>query len=373
VSEVLVIGGGLAGSAAAISLARAGRDVTLIERESAPSHKVCGEFLSVEAIGSLTALGIAPETLGAVSLSRVRLAGAGAVPLPFAAMSLTRRRLDEELLRLAQNAGVQLIRGCRVRTLDRVGDSWSATLETGSTIQATTAFLATGKHDMLARARPRGKQSNLVAFKMYWELSPQQSAALAGSVELMLYRGGYAGLQPVEDGAANLCCLIERAALQRLGGRWDNLLSAMQADSPLLRQRLQAAQPLLAKPLALSHIPYGYVRPSTGGLWILGDQAAVIPSFTGDGMSIALHSGRLASSMFLRGETAQHYQHRLHQELTPQVRLATAISRALLWQPSRAAMVAAVKIWPSLLRTVAQRTRIGSPATKALAQSQSIL
>ena len=69
----LIIGGGPAGSILALRLAAAGRQVTLIEREHEPHHKVCGEFLSREAIDYLTQVGVSPRDLGAVELGTVRL------------------------------------------------------------------------------------------------------------------------------------------------------------------------------------------------------------------------------------------------------------------------------------------------------------
>lgn len=360
-AEVLIVGGGLAGSAAAIGLARAGRDVVLMERDAQAQHKVCGEFLSREALKYLELLGVGVEGMGAVAIRSVRLAhqaGVSEAELPFRAMSVTRRRLDEKLLQLAEVAGVQVMRGCYVQAIEPHGNGWCAVVDGVESVLADAAFLATGKHDVRGRARTKGKQSDLVAFKMYWRLAPEQAAALEGHVELMLYRGGYAGLQPVEDSAANLCCLVERAELQRLGGRWENLLVAMQRDCGLLRERLQGAEALLEKPLAVSAIPYGYVREASDGVWSLGDQAVVIPSFTGDGMSIALHSGYLAAAMYLRGETAERFQEQLRSEFSRQVALATMVSRGLVWRPSRAVFTAAVGLWPSVLGVVARRTRI---------------
>lgn len=364
-AEIAIVGGGLAGAAAAILLAREGRDVLLLEREAQPRHKVCGEFLSREALAYLEQLGIDVAAMGAVPIRSVRIAGRGRrseARLPFAAMSLTRLRLDAELLRLAGAAGARVRRGCRVQGLSPEGDGWSASVDGGHTISAKTLFLATGKHDLRGRARPEGKQSDLVALKMYWRLAPEQAAALEGHVELMLYGGGYAGLQPVEDGAANLCCLIQRSELQRLEGRWENLLAAMQRDCGMLRERLEGATALLEKPLAISSIPYGYVRSACDGVWALGDQAAVIPSFTGDGMSIALHSGCLAAEMYLRGVSAESFQRRLAGELSEQVGLATMVSRGLVWRPSRQVFTAAVAAWPGALEVVARRTRIAEAA-----------
>lgn len=367
-AEVLIIGGGLAGSAAAIRLARAGRDVVVIERAPHAEHKVCGEFLSREALNYLESLGLRAASFGAVPIGAVRLAcnaGLSEAKLPFQAMSLTRRRLDEELLRLAVEAGARVVRGRRVDGLEREGAGWRALVEGAEPMFADAAFLATGKHDVRGRARPKGKQSDLVAFKMYWRLAPAQAAALEGHVELMLYRGGYAGLQPVEDGAANLCCLVQREELQRLGGRWEHLLAAMQQECGLLRERLQGARALLERPLAVSAIPYGYVRSASDGVWALGDQAAVIPSFTGDGMSIAFHSGCLAAAMYLRGESAEGFQKRLHGELSGQVALATLVSRGLVWRPSRSMFTAAVGLWPGVLGEVGRKTRITEAALLA--------
>jgi len=366
---VLIIGGGLAGAAAAIWLARAGRAVVVIEREAQAHHKVCGEFLSREALNYLKLLGLDVARFGAVPIRSVRLAGRDGFSeanLPFPAQSLTRRRLDEELLQMAVEAGARVLRGCRVSGLEREGAVWRASIEGASPVCARTAFLATGKHDLGGRPRPKGKQSDLVAFKMYWRLAPAQAAALAGHVELMLYRGGYAGLQAVEDGAANLSCLVQRKELQRLGGRWENLLAAMHDQCGLLRERLQSAEALLERPLAVSAIPYGYVRAASDGVWALGDQAAVIPSFTGDGMSIALHSGCLAAAMYLRGETADQFQHKLRGELTSQVALATVVSRGLVWGPSRSVFTAAVGLWPEVLGVVARGTRIPEGAMLTL-------
>ena len=91
----------MAGCAASIALARNGRRVTLIEREPTPRHKICGEFLSGEALEDLDALGVDVASLGAVPIDSVRLAAArraAEAPLPFSAASLTRKALDRALI-----------------------------------------------------------------------------------------------------------------------------------------------------------------------------------------------------------------------------------------------------------------------------------
>ena len=121
-SEVLVVGGGPAGAAVAIQLARAGREVVLVEREAFSSDKVCGEFLSREAAEYLLALGLDPVTKGAVMIDKLRLCIGDDVislTLPFAALSLSRRVLDEAMLVLAAEANVDVRRGLKVQELTR--------------------------------------------------------------------------------------------------------------------------------------------------------------------------------------------------------------------------------------------------------------
>jgi flavin-dependent dehydrogenase len=367
--EVLVLGGGVAGCAASIALARKGRCVTLIERESTPRHKVCGEFLSGEALEDLHALGIDVASLGAVPIDYVRLAAArraAEAPLPFAAASLTRKALDTALIAEAIAAGVRVELGRSVQTLARTrGNLWQATLDDGTTRDAPMVFLATGKHDLRGHARPKDPQ-RWVAFKMYFRLAPGQAAELARASELMLYPGGYGGIQPVQGGVANLCCVVQQRYLAGAGNRWENFLAKMQQDCPHLAMRLAGAEPLLAKPITITHIPYGYIRrTSEDGLYCIGDQAAVIPSFTGDGISVALHTARCAVAAYLAGEPAQHFQAKLRSSLLTQMRLAEFAADGMNNSIARAILPFCLRVWPGVMRVTARLTRVAHHAAEA--------
>jgi flavin-dependent dehydrogenase len=368
-NEVLILGGGVAGCAASIALARKGQAVTLIEREPAPRHKVCGEFLSGEALEDLDALGIDVGSLGAVPITYVRLAAArraAQAPLPFPAASLTRRALDTALIAEAIAAGVRVEQGRSVQGLARTApDVWQATLDDGTTREAATVFLATGKHDLRGHARPEDPQ-RWIAFKMYFRLGPAQAAELAHASELMLYPGGYGGIQPVEGGIANLCCVVQQRYLARTGNRWENFLAKMQQDCPHLATRLAGAEPLLAKPIAITHIPYGYVRrTSEDGLYCIGDQAAVIPSFTGDGISIALHTARCAVAAYLAAEPAPIFQAKLRSALLTQMRLAEFAADGLNNSFARAVLPFCLRVWPGVMRVTAKLTRVAQPTALA--------
>jgi menaquinone-9 beta-reductase len=362
-AEALVIGGGVAGAAVATRLARAGRAVVLVERKAGAHDKVCGEFVSSEAAVYLHDLNIDLERLGAVQISMVRLyAGNKAVvaQLPFPALSLSRRVLDEALVRAASTSGAAVLRGRAVRSLQSIDGQWVARLEDGHTLSGANAFLATGKHDLKGWKRPQGVQGDLVAFKMHYRLRPAQVAALRSNVELYLYPGGYAGLELVEDGIANLCLVIRMRHLAMLNHSWESLISALRSDFLPLQQRLAGSDPCWNRPIAISSIPYGYVKRLAHGPWHLGDQAAVIPSFSGDGISIALHSARLAAEYYLAGKSTSQFHGRLARDIAEQVRRATLISRVLVHPSGQAIAIALARIFPDLLRVVARQTRIPS-------------
>jgi flavin-dependent dehydrogenase len=363
--EAVIVGGGPAGAATATRLARAGREVVLLEREAGPVDKVCGEFLSREAGLYLTSLGLDLGALGAVPIEAVRLAtsrATAAVKLPFSAWSLSRRVLDEALLARAAAVGATLRRGQKVAELARSGEIWRVRLEGGATIEAQTAFLATGKHDLRGWKRPPGLQDDLLAFKIYYRLAEGQAKELDRHVDLVLFEGGYAGLQPVEEGRANLCLLVRRRRFAALGQRWDHLLAAIRAESTHLDARLRGAEACWARPLSLSVIPYGHVRRRADGLFRLGDQAAVIPSFSGDGMSIALHSAELAVQTYLAGLGADAFQRRLSRDVAGQVLLATGLSYGLVWGPTQAVLSATARLFPGMMAAVASHTRVSDAA-----------
>jgi len=360
----VIVGGGPAGSMLALRLAAAGREVILLEKQRGPHHKVCGEFLSAEALCYLKRIGIDAQALGAKPIQYIRLhTGRKSVhaALPFPALSLSRRVLDEALLERAQSVGCDVRRGVFVEKLLPGSGGFSIRLRDNQVIRTNNVFLATGKHDLTDTPRNRGAQPDLVGFKMHWKLSPQSTENIRQAMELFLFRGGYGGLALIENDIANLCFAVHQRRMRELGG-WPELLSAIRKESPAINQILSDATPCWPKPLAISPIPYGYIARSSNGIWRIGDQAAVIPSFTGDGMSIALHSAELASEMFLCGETPDEYLARLRTHLNSGIRFATTLSRVMITSTGRILTPIALSLVPEGIRWIAERTRIPARA-----------
>jgi flavin-dependent dehydrogenase len=357
-AAALIAGGGPAGAAAAIRLARGGIVPRLIERSGGPHDKVCGGFLGWDSLKSLRALGLDPERLGARPIVRLRLvsaAGEAEADLPHAAAGLSRRLLDEALLGAASDAGAQVERGVAIRSADVANRTLR--LETGEEATADALLLATGKHELRGAARPRDISQDPIGLRTALRPGPALDRALDGVIELHLFDGGYAGLLLQEDGAANLCLSAARRRLKQAGGI-PQLVAQLRGELPRLDERLRAGD--AAEWSAIAGVPYGWRTARTEpGLFRLGDQAAVIASLAGDGIAIALASGREAAAALLAGETSAVYQARLSRRAARPLRVAEALRWAAERRVPRSALMGVVRALPGAPRLAARLTRIG--------------
>jgi flavin-dependent dehydrogenase len=351
-TAALIVGGGPAGSAAAITLARAGVMPVLIERAPGERDLVCGGFLGWDALAALGRLGLDAAALGAKPIHRLRLVAGGRTvetDLPKAAAGLSRRRLDAALLHLAEGAGAAVLRGRSARSLD----GRRVRLDDGEEMEADALFLATGKHELRGIARALGDWPVSVGLRAALPATRALSEALAGTIELHLYDGGYAGLLLQEDGAANLCLTVAR---ERMTGGAEALIAALMAESPRLAERIGPAP---ARWDAVAGVPYGWrARATEPGCYRIGDQAAVIASLAGDGIAVALASGAAAAHACLAGESAQAYQRAFARHAARPLRIAEGL-RNLAAHPLRRRLMMGLARVPGLAKAAARLTRIG--------------
>jgi flavin-dependent dehydrogenase len=353
-AATIVIGGGLAGSALGIELAGRGGHVIILERTAAAHHKVCGEFLSAEAQGLLARLGLDVWRLGASPVTHLSLEFDGhlaRMPLPFRGAGLSRYRLDQALLEAAARAGAEIRRGISVTHLDFNRRIMVHT--PNEHLAAAQVALATGKHNL--RGLPRPKTMN-IAFKMQLRLRGDAIETLDQLVHLSMFRGGYAGVCLVEDGIATICWVVERVALDgEMPSFWKAHADFLCRRSVFFSKLLNGATALWEKPVAVAAIPYGFLRQETvsDAIYPIGDQLVVIPSYTGDGTSIALHSGITAAEAILDRRPATDFQAAAIAKLKPQIAWAKLANIAFVNTTAQRMTAAIARLAPWALTQVA--------------------
>jgi len=291
--DLVIAGGGLAGCSAAITAARAGARVLLLERGSYPRHKVCGEFVSAEALSLLRSLlrdlpeaGEALHSAPAIGRARLFLDDRvleAAVDPP--AASLPRWRLDALLWQAAAAAGAH----CRDRT-NVVQISRDAT----AGFQAQTsagAFRAAAV--IQAGGRPPGSNSaeKWIGLKGHFNSVRRGgqfgNSATPASVDLYFFDGGYCGVLPVDANRVNVCAMVQSRAARALDEVFVLHPQLWRRSRPW-----QAASP----PVATAPLLFSSPTPDRDGILLAGDAAAFIDPFVGDGISLALHSGSMAAA-----------------------------------------------------------------------------
>jgi flavin-dependent dehydrogenase len=376
-APIVVVGGGPAGAAASCLLAQAGREVLVLERERQATPKVCGEFLSCEAVAYLGRLEVDVAALGAEPIGRLRLVNRTAIveaALPFRGAGLSRATLDAALLRRAAECGAEVRRGATVVGVGP-GSPLVVYLGGGGELSASGVLLATGKHDLRGLRRPPGQEpGDLVGFKLHFRLAAAQHCALLGHVEIVMFPDGYAGLQPVEGGAANLCLLVDRTRLRDAGGTWDGLIADLRRREPHLALRLAGAVAMTERPVSIYRVPFGFVhQPGSehpSPVFRLGDQMGVIASFTGDGLSIALHSAVVAAASMLDGRPAGAYHDQMRRDVSGQIRKASALYRLGRRAGGQRLLMRLGNVWPrGLVGVGAMLTRV-PPRSVSRAWSQ---
>jgi flavin-dependent dehydrogenase len=304
--DALVIGGGPAGSAAAVTLARAGARVRLIDRAVFPRHKLCGDTLNPGALSILDRLGVGDDVRAcALPITGMTVTGPGAevsadYPDGLRGMSVTRRCLDQLLLNAAADAGACVETGVGVsepvldndrvvgvRLAGRGADVWRAPIVIAA--DGRGSRLAAGLNLSSYASTPRRW-----AFGAYFSNVTRMSAR----GEMHIRRGAYIGVAPLPGGLTNVSVVLDGLGPPKAGHycRADQQMivrRALNADA-VLRDRFAVATQVspvtVLGPLAVNARAAG-----CAGLLLAGDAAGFVDPMTGDGLRFALRGGELAA------------------------------------------------------------------------------
>lgn len=307
--DLVVTGGGLAGLANAILVAREGYRVALFEKEIYPFHKVCGEYMSLESRELLMSIGVPLDEWQLPMIGKLVLTSGGGTALkqnlPLGGFGVSRYKLDAALVDLARGYGVNVIDGMRVHDILFEAGMFSVIADDGVYHSALSGgtFGKRSRIDLKWNRRfirkKTGPLNNYIGVKYHAKVDHPRD-----TIGLHYFPEGYCGISPVEDGKTCICYLTSAANLRRSGNNIRRLEKEVLYTNPALREIFMRAEWLYERPLTISQISFEKREQVCDHTLLAGDAAGVIAPLCGNGMSMALAGGEMAAKGmidFLRG------------------------------------------------------------------------
>jgi flavin-dependent dehydrogenase len=295
-TEILIIGGGLAGLTAALHLNKLGLNVILIEKDIYPHHKVCGEYISNEVLPYFKWLGINIEGLNPALISDLlftSLSGKSIqTKLPLGGFGLSRYTIDHYLYSELIRRKVKIIHD-RVVQVNFANDRFSVET-TSHTFIAPYVIGAYGKRSAIDVKLNRNfinKQSPYLAVKSHYKADFPNNV-----VSLHNFEGGYCGVSKVENDRLNICYLADYESFKKhknIVAYQENILY----KNSHLKAIFENAEILFEAPLTISQISFETKEPVYNHILMIGDTAGLIHPLCGNGMAMAIHSAKVVSEL----------------------------------------------------------------------------
>ncbi len=298
-TDILIIGGGLAGLINAIHLSKAGLSVTLIEKNEYPKHKVCGEYISNEVLPYLQHLGADPLTIGAKKITRFLLSTTRGktieTKLPLGGFGISRYALDHFLFQKAKENNCLVIQDA-VTDVQFENDLFRMTTKQGKEFTAKIVIGAYGKRSNLDVKFDRlfiKNKSPFIGIKTHLKgYFPEDLVALHN------FKGGYCGVSQVETGNLNVCFLANYQTFQQYKNI-DAYKQEVLYKNKHLKNVFENSSPVFEQPLTISQISFSNKTAVENHILMCGDAAGMIHPLSGNGMAMAIHSAKIAAELII--------------------------------------------------------------------------
>ena len=296
--DLIVVGAGPAGSTCAALCAMAGKKVLLLEASRFPRDKVCGDCLNPTAWPVLEQLGVASRVRALPSsvprMIRFSVIGAGETEIPLPAshaatpeLVVRRRDFDALLVEHAIASGVEFQDGSPATSFRRVSNRWEITTSLGESHLSGHVVAADGRNSVTARYLGMHAPLKRTA-RIGLQTHIPHPREYDGTLEMRIYSNGYGGLADLGNGIANLCLVANDGAMKELRKEAEKYYPMASAAA------WRSITPISRAPArSVAH----------NGVFLCGDAARVVEPFTGEGISFALRSGALLSSILNLGES----------------------------------------------------------------------
>jgi menaquinone-9 beta-reductase len=365
--DVVIVGGGPAGAALAIRLARLGHDVLVLDRERFPRSKPCGECLNPAAVAELDQLGVLPavRALPHEILEGWRIAApsghafTGRFPRPRTGLAVRRALLDRLLLDEARRAGAEVREGFRVADLSRDNGRISGVVTDreagGESIAARLVVGADGLRSVVMRRLELGARPPRLR-KVALTAHARGGRMLERHGELHLTPDGCIGIAEVGDGAANVTVVVsaEHAAAAIAGDPAD-FFDRVASRHPRLHGWSREDEVLVTGPF-----DWPITTAVAPGALLVGDAAGYFDPFTGQGVFRALRGAALASRHLhaalldpaAEGAALSRYDRERRRAFAPGERLQRAIEGVVSRRPLIEGAARALSTVPAMADTL---------------------
>jgi len=366
-SDVLIIGGGLAGLTAAIHLSQKNLKVTLIEKSAYPRHKVCGEYISNEILPYLNWLGVDVSELHPTKISTFEFTTntgkATKAELPLGGFGISRYALDTFLYQKA------VANNCTIIKENVTDVSFSNDIFTVIANQVLTAKIvlgAFGKRSNVDQVLDRNffnKKSPWLAVKAHYAGNLDNDV-----VALHNFNGGYCGVSKVENNILNICYLADYATFKQYKNIEDYQQHVLYKNKHL-KSVFENSTLLFDKPLTISQISFEKKQPVENHILMIGDTAGLIHPLCGNGMAMAIHSAKIASELIVayyadkgisRDELESNYRKEWNKHFGKRIFMGRILARILTHKTITNLFVSIVASFPRILPEIIKQTH-GKP------------
>jgi menaquinone-9 beta-reductase len=297
--NVIVVGGGVSGLLTAIQLVNAGIACTVIEKKKYPFHRVCGEYISNEALPFLKSLGLFPSQYHPPEIRRFQLSSVAGkneiLSLDLGGFGISRYAFDHFLHEKAEAAGVRFFLQEEVEKI-QLNDDVFAVQTPMRTLNANIVVGAFGKRskiDIYLKRTFIQKRSPYVGVKYHIRTDhPKDLIALHN------FDGGYCGVSNVEEGKTNLCYLTHRDNVRSFKNI-SEMETAILHQNPFLKNIFLNSDFLLEKPETITEISFETKLPVENHILMTGDAAGMITPLCGNGIAMAIHSSKILSDQII--------------------------------------------------------------------------
>lgn len=369
-TQVLIIGGGLAGLTAAIHLSRRNINVILVEKEEYPHHKVCGEYLSNEVLPYLNLLEIELNSLNPPQINRLEYSSSRgrkiSCNLEMGGLGISRFTLDNFLFEKAVSSGCEVIFNT---VTDVKFDHKSFRVHFSKGKDLTTDFVlgAYGKRSGLDKILNRSfikSHSGWLAVKSHY-LKNDYPEDL---VSLHNFEGGYCGLSRTETGSVNACYLASYKSFKEFRNTAEYKEQVMMKN-PELNAFFSNAEPVFDNEISIAQVSFEKKNIIQDHILMLGDAAGLIHPLCGNGMAMAIHSAKIAAENVIqfyenrhisRSYTEVNYLNNWNKEFRSRLKTGRILQKILLNKQLSSIAQGLIGTIPAMMPHIIRKTH-GSP------------